>query len=170
MKEEGVFMGGSKCKFPAEFFLGATVNPFADPEELQLIRLRKKIKAGAQFVQTQAIYDVAKFEEWMEKVRSLGLHKQAYIIAGIVVNKSLKSIEMTHLVPGMLVPDALVERMRAAGQGNYDSEGVSIALDLIAQLRKVEGVSGIHIMAIGWESIVQTLVEKSGFLPRPVIE
>ncbi|MCL1983535.1 MAG: methylenetetrahydrofolate reductase [Clostridiales bacterium] len=170
MKEEGVFMGGSKCKFPAEFFLGATVNPFADPEELQLIRLRKKIKAGAQFVQTQAIYDVAKFEEWMEKVRSLGLHKQAYIIAGIVVNKSLKSIEMTQLVPGMLVPDALVERMRAAGQGNYDSEGVSIALDLIAQLRKVEGVSGIHIMAIGWESIVPTLVEKSGFLPRPVIE
>ena len=170
LKEESIFMGGSKCKFPAEFFLGATVNPFADPEELQLIRLRKKIKAGAQFVQTQAIYDVEKFEEWMEKVRALDLHKQAYILAGIVVNKSLKSLEMTQIVPGMLVPDALVERMRAAGKENYEKEGVNIALDLIAKLKKVEGVSGIHIMAIGWESIVPTLVEKAGFLPRPVID
>ena len=169
LKEEGIFMGGSKCKFPAEFFLGATVNPFADPEELQLMRLRKKIKAGAQFVQTQAIYDVAKFEDWMEKVRKLDLHKQAYILAGIVVNKSLKSLEMTQIVPGMLVPDELVERMRAAGKENYENEGVNIALDLIAQLRKIEGVSGIHIMAIGWESIVPTLVEKAGFLPRPVV-
>jgi methylenetetrahydrofolate reductase (NADPH) len=170
MKEEGVFMGGSKCKSPAEFFLGATVNPFADPEELQLIRLRKKINAGAQFVQTQAIYDVAKFAEWMEKVRGLGLHKKAYILAGIVVNKSLKSIEMTQIVPGMLVPCALVERMRAAGPGNYDSEGVGIALDLIEEIRKIEGVSGIHIMAIGWESIVPTLVARAGLLPRPAIE
>ncbi|MCL1810439.1 MAG: methylenetetrahydrofolate reductase [Clostridiales bacterium] len=170
MKEEGVFMGGSKCKSPAEFFLGATVNPFADPEELQMIRLRKKINAGAQFVQTQAIYDVAKFAEWMEKVRGLGLHKKAYILAGIVVNKSLKSIEMTQIVPGMLVPCELVERMRAAGPGNYDSEGVGIALDLIEEIRKIEGVSGIHIMAIGWESIVPTLVARAGLLPRPAIE
>ena len=170
MKEESLFMSGSPCKFPAKFFLGATVNPFADPEELQMIRLRKKIKAGARFVQTQAIYDVKKFEEWMEKARSFDLHKKAYILAGIVVNKSLKSLEMTGLVPGMLVPEELIDRMRGAGKENYEKEGIGIALELIEGLRKIEGVSGIHIMAIGWESVVPQLVERAGFLPRPVID
>jgi len=170
MKEESVFMGGSQCKLPPEFFLGATVSPFADPEELQMIRLRKKIKAGAQFVQTQAIYDVKRFEEWMEKARALDLHKKTYILAGIVVNKSLKSLEMTGMVPGIKIPEALITRMREAGKENYQKEGVNIALELIEGLRKIEGVSGIHIMAIGWESIVPSLVERAGFLPRPVIE
>ena len=168
--DESLFMGGSQCKMPPKFFLGSTVSPFADPEELQMIRLRKKIKAGAQFVQTQAIYDVKRFEEWMEKARSLDLHKKTYILAGIVVNKSLKSLEMTGMVPGIAVPEVLIERMRAAGKENYQKMGVEIALELIEGLRKIEGVSGIHIMAIGWESIVPSLVEKAGFLPRPVIE
>ena len=170
LKEEGVFMSGSQCKLPPEFFLGATVSPFADPEELQMIRLRKKIKAGAQFVQTQAIYDVERFAKWMEKARELDLHKKTYILAGIVVNKSLKSLEMTGLVPGIAVPQVLLDRMKAAGKENYQKEGVAIALELIDGLRKIEGVSGIHIMAIGWESIVPSLVEKAGFLPRPVID
>jgi len=170
MKEESVFMSGSPCKLSPEFFLGATVSPFADPEELQMIRLRKKIKAGAQFVQTQAIYDVKRFEEWMEKARALNLHKETYILAGIVVNKSLKSIEMTGIVPGIKIPETLISRMREAGKENYQKEGVNIALELIEGLRKIEGVCGIHIMAIGWESIVPSLVEKAGFLPRPVVE
>jgi len=170
LKEENVFMGGSQCKQPPKFFLGATVSPFADPEELQMIRLRKKIKAGAQFVQTQAVYDVKRFEEWMEKARALGLHKKTYILAGIVVNKSLKSLEMTGQVPGIKVPDILISRMKEAGKENWQKEGVDIALELIEGLRKIEGVSGIHIMAIGWESIVPSLVERAGFLPRPVID
>jgi len=167
LKEDKVFIGGSKCKAPADFFLGATVNPFADPEELQLIRLRKKVSAGAQFVQTQAIYDVDRFEKWMEKVRSLELHKKTYILAGILVNKSLRSIQMTQQVAGMHVPDTIVERM--ANAENYEEEGIRIALELIGRLRSIEGVSGIHIMAVGWESIVPSLVEKAGFLPRPVL-
>lgn len=167
MKEDKVFIGGRQTKKPAEFFLGATANPFADPEELQFIRLHKKIKAGAQFIQTQAIYDVEKFSKWMEKVRKEGLHKKAYILAGVLVNKSLKSIEMTQKVAGMVVPDSFVERMRNAE--SQQDEGISIALDLINEIREIEGVSGIHIMAVGWESIVPTIVEKAGFLPRPVI-
>ena len=165
LKEEQVFIGGSKCRVPPEFFIGGTVNPFADPEELQIIRLQKKIRAGAQFIQTQAIYDVDRFERWMENVRALDLHKKAFILAGILVNKSLKSIQMTREVPGMQVPEALVQRM--AGAANYEEEGVAIALELIDRLRKVEGISGIHIMAVGWEEIVPSLVEKAGFLPRP---
>ena len=165
LKEEKVFIGGSACRVPPEFFLGGTVNPFADPVELQIIRLQKKVRAGAQFIQTQAIYDVDRFAHWMEEIRRLGLHEKTYILAGILVNKSLRSIQMTQQVPGMLVPDALVERM--AGAANPEEEGVRIALELIDQLRGIEGVSGIHIMAVGWEEIVPSIVEKAGFLPRP---
>lgn len=168
MKEEKVFMNGKPTRVPAEFFLGATANPFADPEELQLIRLHKKIEAGAQFIQTQAIYDADRFAQWMEKVRSAGLHKKAYILAGILVNKSLRSLEMTKKVAGMHVPDELVERMRKAS--SYEEEGVSIALELIDKVKKIEGVSGIHIMAVGWESIVPAIVERAGFLPRPKLD
>jgi len=166
MKQDGIMMSGKESKMPPKFFLGATANPFADPEELQLIRLHKKIKAGAQFIQTQAIYDVEWFSRWMEKVRAEGLHEQAYILAGILVNKSVKSIEMTQKVAGMVVPDSLVERMRKAESA--EEEGVNIALELINEIRKIEGVSGIHIMAVGWESIVPTIVERAGLLPRPV--
>ena len=168
MKEQKVLMNGKPTKVPAEFFIGATTNPFADPQELQLIRLRKKIDAGAQFIQTQAIYDVEHFGKWMEKVRAAGLHKKTYIMAGILVNKSLKSIEMTKKVAGMKIPDELVERMRNAS--SYEEEGVKIALELIEKLKVIEGVSGIHIMAVGWESIVPTIVEKAGFLPRPKLD
>ncbi len=166
MKDEKVLIGGNATKKPAEFFLGATANPFADPEELQFIRLQKKIAAGAEFIQTQAIYDMEKFIQWMEKVRAAGLHKKAYILAGILVNKSLRSLEMTKKVAGMRVPDIFIERMKAAS--SKEEEGFKIALELISEIRRIDGVSGIHIMAVGWESIVPALVEKAGFLPRPL--
>ena len=164
--ENGVFISGSKSKMPAEFFLGATINPFADPEEMQLIRLEKKINAGAKFIQTQAIYNMDRFNSWMEKVRERGLHEKTYILAGIVVNKSQKSIEITATVPGMDIPEVLLERMRTAE--DKQAEGLAIALELISDIRKVEGIKGLHIMAIGWDEIVPTLLEKAKFLPRPV--
>ena len=163
--EKGEFISGSKSKVPAQFFLGSTINPFADPEEMQLIRLEKKIKAGAKFIQTQAIYNIDRFNSWMEKVRERGLHEKAYILAGIVVNKSQKSIEITATVPGMDIPGVLLERMRNAE--DKQAEGLAIALELICEIRKVEGIKGLHIMAIGWDEIVPTLLEKAGFLPRP---
>jgi len=163
--EDGTFIGGSKSKMPAQFFLGATTNPFADPEEMQLIRLEKKINAGAKFIQTQAIYNMERFESWMEKVRERGLHERAYILAGIVANKSQKSIEITATVPGMDIPDVLVERMRNAE--DKQAEGLAIALELIKDIQKVDGISGLHIMAIGWDEIVPVILDKAGFLPRP---
>ncbi|MDL2214274.1 methylenetetrahydrofolate reductase [Clostridia bacterium OttesenSCG-928-O13] len=170
MMEEGVFMGGSPVKAPVEFFLGTTTNPFADPEELQIIRLEKKIRAGARFVQTQAIYNLDRFKAWMEKVRERGLHEKAYILAGIIVNRSVRSIEATAGVPGMDIPEHLIDRMRkTTSKEEAEAEGVAIALDLIDELKQIEGVSGIHIMAIGWESIVATVVDKAGFLPRPIV-
>jgi methylenetetrahydrofolate reductase (NADPH) len=165
MKEENLFLSGAPIKKPPAFFLGATANPFADPVELQIIRLQKKIAAGAQFIQTQAIYDLEKFAAWMKEIRKLGLHEKAYFLAGILVNKSLKSIEATKKVAGMDVPDSLVGRMRNAAVP--EEEGVKIALELIHELKGVEGVRGIHIMAVNWESIVPSIIEKAGFLPRP---
>ena len=163
--ENGEFMSGAKTKMPSEFFLGATANPFADPEELQILRMEKKINAGARYIQTQAIYNIERFKSWMEKVRERGLHEKAYILAGIVVNKSQKSIEMTSIVPGMDIPEALIKRMQNAE--DKQAEGVEIALDLIKEIRQIEGISGLHIMAIGWESIVPTIMERAGLLPRP---
>ncbi len=168
MAGEGKFINGKVCKCPAELFVGATINPFADPEELQLIRLQKKIKAGARFIQTQAVYDIDRFSKWMEKVRAMGLHEKAFIQAGVLVNKSLRSIEMTAKVPGMAIPEVLIERMRKAE--NVQEEGLNIALELIGKIKEIPGISGVHIMAVGWESIVPTLVEKAGFLPRPEIQ
>lgn len=160
MKNEGIFMNGKKSKHMPKFFIGATANPFADPFELQMIRLRKKIHAGAQFIQTQAVYDIGKFEAWMDEVRRLGLHEKAYIQAGVLVNKSVKSIEMTQKVSGMYIPDNLIERMRKSEDAA--KEGVMISLELIEKLRRIEGVRGIHIMAVGWESIVPTIVKEAG--------
>ena len=165
MMHEGVLMGGAKLKEPVEFFLGAVANPFADPAELQLMKLEKKIRAGARFIQTQAVYDIEAFSEWMERVRQRGLHEQAYFLAGVVVNRSARSMEATAKVPGMRVPDALIARMKAAE--NKEEEGERIALKLIGQIKAIEGISGAHIMAIGWESVVPNIVERAGLLPRP---
>lgn len=167
MKEEGVFISGKTTKTPAKFFLGATAHPFADPPELQMIRLHKKVEAGAQFLQTQAIYDIDKFDRWMEEVRKAGIHEKAYILAGILVNKSARSLEMTSMVAGIDVPGYLIDRMKKAS--DQEEEGISIALELIESIRKIQGVRGIHIMAVGWESIVPTLIERAGLLPRPDI-
>lgn len=188
MKNKGIFLSGKPIKVPPKFFVGASTNPFADPMELQLIRLQKKIAAGAQFIQTQTIYDVDRFAEFMKEVRARGLHEKAYFQAGILVNKTAKSIEMTAQVPGMIIPDPLIQSMKKVDseakteakdlnldvdetkklvQKRVQAEGVRLASDLISQVRQVEGVSGIHIMAVNWEDIVPTLVEANGFLPRP---
>ena len=167
LQNEGVFYNGKKAKGVPGFFIGTTANPFADPAELQLIRLKKKIQAGAKFVQTQSIYDIDKFEAWMEKVREWGIHEQAYIEAGILVNKSVRSIEMTQKVPGMDIPDFLIDRMRKSEDAK--EEGINMALEIIERVKKIEGISGLHIMAVGWEEIVPVVVERAGFSPRPTL-
>ena len=165
LQDSGIFMSGSACKMAPRFFIGGAGHPFADPLELQVMRVKKKIDGGARFITTQAIYDIDKFTRWMELIRKWDLHKRAYFQAGVCVNKSLKSLQMTKLVAGMDVPDHLIERMEKAD--DKQAEGVNIAVDLLTRIREVDGVSGIHIMAVGWESIVPTIVERLGVLPRP---
>ena len=149
-------------------FIGAVENPFADPFEYRVKRLAKKVKAGADFIQTQAVFDVAKFIKWMEMVRDQGLDKQVHILAGVIPIKSVGMARyMRDNVSGISVPDEIVTRLEEAK--DVKEEGVKIALEIIEQLKEIDGIHGIHIMAVAWEDIVPVIVERAGLLPRPIL-
>ncbi len=191
MRDEGIFQCGEKFKGPEpRFFIGAAAAPFADPLAFRPYRLAKKVKAGADFIQTQLVYDVAAFAQYMEKVRELGLHEKTYILAGVGPLKSPGMARyMKNNVPGILVPDELIGRMKQAGapwagkkrdeltredkrarSKAWKAEGIKICIELIQQLREIEGVAGVHIMAIEWEAAVKPIVEGAGLYPRPVVD
>ena len=166
MRDEKRFQSGEELKVEPRLFLGAAANPFADPFKFRAIRLAKKIAAGTDFIQTQIIYNIKKFEEWMSIVRDMGLHKKVFILAGVTPIRSLGMAKyMKNNVPGMDVPDEIIKRLEGAEKKKV--EGINICLDIIERLRKIEGVAGIHIMAIEWEEIVPEIVERAGLLPRP---
>jgi len=168
MRDDGKFQGGDDILNPPKMFIGAAANPFADPFELRVARLAKKVKAGVDFIQTQCIYNLDKFETWMRGVRDRGLHEKVYILAGITPMKSVGMAKyMKNRVPGMDVPDEVVKRMGGVPKEKQPEEGIRIAVESIQRLKEVEGVSGFHIMAIEWEQKVPEIVEKAGLLPRP---
>ena len=168
MRDEGVDAVGEELKGSPEIFLGAAANPFGDPTSFRVTRLAKKIAAGADFIQTQVIYDVARYEEWMEEARDRGLLDKVHVMGGIVPLKSAGAAKyMQKMVAGIYVPDEVVKRMKAAEKGK--KEGRKIALELIEQLRTVKGNHGVHIMAIMWEKLVPKLTEEAGLLPRPKV-
>jgi methylenetetrahydrofolate reductase (NADPH) len=169
MRDEGKFQGGAEIKgVVPKMFIGAAANPFADPFELRVMRLAKKIAAGADFIQTQCIFNMEKFEKWMEGVRKMGLHKKCYIMAGITPMKSVGAAKyMKNRVPGMDVPQELVERMGSVEKEKQPEEGIEICLETIERLKQVEGVAGFHIMAIDWEEKVEEIVKRADLFPRP---
>ena len=168
MRDDKKFICGDDVSGEVPLFIGAAENPYADPFEYRVARLAKKIKAGADFIQTQAVYDVDKFARWMEMVTERGLDKQVHILAGVIPIKSAGMARfMRDYVSGVSVPDALVTRMQNAESAK--DEGAKIILEIIEQLKQIPGVHGIHIMAVGWEEIVSEIVEKTGLLPRPSV-
>ncbi len=168
MRDEKKFLCGEEVSGEVSLFIGAVANPYADPFEFRVVRLAKKVKAGADFIQTQAIYDVAKFAKWMEMVTERGLDKQVHILAGVIPIRSAGMARyMRDYVSGVSVPDEIVTRMEDAK--NAREEGVRIVLEIIEQLKEIPGVHGIHIMAVGWEDIVPEIIEKAGLLPRPIL-
>ena len=168
MRDEHKFLNGEEISGDVPFFIGAAANPFADPFEFRVIRLAKKAKAGADFIQTQGIFDMAKFVEWMKMVRDRGLHEKTHILAGVIPVKSVGMARyMRSNVSGLSVPKEIVERMADAKEPK--EEGVKICLETIEQLKDVEGVHGVHIMAVAWEDIVPRIVEEAGLMPRPVV-
>ena len=167
MREEKKFLSGEDISGEVPVFIGAAANPFADPFEFRVRRLAKKVKAGADFIQTQAVYDITKFAKWMEMVSDRGLDKQVHILAGVIPIRSAGMARyMRDYVPGVSVPDEVVTRMEKAE--NAKEEGVRIILEIVEQLKEMPGVHGIHIMAVSWEDIVPEVVEKAGLMPRPV--
>ncbi len=170
MRDAGKFIGGDDIVRPPRMFVGAAANPFADPFKIRALRLAKKSNAGAEFIQTQCIYNLDRFEKWMEMVRDLGLTEKVYILAGLTPLKSAGMARyMKNRVPGMDVPDDVVSRMAAAPKEKQPQEGIDICIESIQRLEQVPGVAGFHIMAIEWEEKVPEIVERAGLYPRPAL-
>ena len=170
MRDNGKFLSGDDIKRPPKMFVGAAANPFAEPFKIRVPRLAKKIAAGAEFIQTQCIYNLDRFEEWMRGVRDRGLHEKVYILAGITPMKSLGMARyMKNNVPGMDVPDEIISRLAGVPKEKQAEEGITICLETIARLKEIKGVRGFHIMAIEWEEKVPEIVERAGLFPRPNI-
>jgi methylenetetrahydrofolate reductase (NADPH) len=173
MRDDKVFQCGEEIKnskkapvVEPRMFLGAAENPFAHPYEFRAVRLAKKVNAGADFIQTQCIFDVPRFKEWMKEVVDLGLHEKVFVLAGVMPVKSAGQVRyMKNNVAGMSIPDSLLDRMK--GAEDPKAEGVDFVVELIEEVRQIEGVKGVHIMAVEWEEIVPTIVERAGLLPRP---
>lgn len=170
MRDEAVFLSGRKITTPPCFFLGAAANPFVPPYDWRPQRLAKKIAAGAQFIQTQYCFDLSRFREYMGQVRNLGLDKQAFILAGVGPLKSAGAAEFIRAkVPGVIIPDEIIDRLKKTPKEKQQEEGKKICIELIQQIREIEGVAGVHIMAYRQEELVAEIVEQAGLLPRPII-
>jgi len=170
MRDEGRYLDGREIKQRPKFFLGAAASPFGAPPKYEAIRAEKKINAGAQFIQTQPIFDHDGFVEWLEALDKRNLLDKVYILAGLIPLKSAKAAHyMAEDVPGVVVPPEIVKRMDEAGdKDGQQAEGVAIALEMVEKLKNTPGINGMHVMAVHWEEIVPRLVEESG-VPRPAI-
>jgi len=169
MREERKFFSGDKISGKVDLFIGAAANPFADPFEFRVMRLAKKVKAGADFIQTQGVFDLDRFRRWMDMVREQGLDEKVHILGGIIPIRSVGMARyMRDYVAGLLVPDEIITRMEDAAKPR--EEGIKISLETIEGLREIPGVHGIHIMAVAWEEAVPGIVERAGLLPRPQSE
>lgn len=180
MRDEGLQEGGDTIEVPPKFFIGAAFTPAGEPMDYRPYRLKKKVDAGADFIQTQGIYDVEIFKSQMEKVRNLGLHERTAILGGIIVPRSMMMLRyMDTSVAGVTVPKEMIERMRkvkdAAGDDKkkakeyQEAEGIKIAIELIHQVIEIPGIRGVHIQAIEWETAIPEIVKAAGLYPRPKV-
>ena len=170
MRDESKFQGGADIADPPKIFIGAAANPFADPFEWRVHRLAKKINAGVDFIQTQCIYNMKKFREWVKQANDMGIIEKAYILAGVTPMKSVGMAKyIKSKVPGMDVPDEVIKRLQGAGKGKVADEGIKIACEQIEELKVMKGVAGVHLMAIEWEHKVPEIAELAKMLPRPQV-
>jgi 5,10-methylenetetrahydrofolate reductase len=163
MRDKGHFLSGRKLTTPPRVFLGAAANPFAPPYEYRAVHIAKKIAAGAQFIQTQYCFDVPLLRKFMDKVREQGLHEKAFFLIGVGPLPSSKTARwMKNNVPGVHIPDAIIERMEKAK--DQRAEGKQLAVDLIQEIKEIEGVSGVHVMAYRQEEFVNEIIQASGVM------
>jgi methylenetetrahydrofolate reductase (NADPH) len=170
MRDDGKFLSGEAIDVPPRMFIGAAENPFADLAPWRARRLGKKVRAGADFIQTQCIFNMARFSEFVGQARDLGLLEKVHLLAGVTPLKSVgMATYMKEKVPGMDVPDAVLKRLRGVPKKQVADEGIRIACEQISELRTLKGVAGVHLMAIEWEHRVPEIAERSGLLPRPEV-
>ncbi len=171
MRDQSIFQGGADIEDPPKIFIGAAANPFADPFEWRVHRLAKKINAGVDFIQTQCIYNMKRFREWIKQANDMGITEKAYILAGVTPMKSVGMAKyIKSKVPGMDVPDEIIKRLQGAGKGKVADEGIKFACEQIEEFKEMKGVTGVHLMAIEWEHKVPEIAELAKVLPRPQID
>ncbi len=167
MCEKGILLSGRKLDVPPRFFLGAASNPFVPPFDFRPVRLAKKIDAGADFIQTQYCFDVPRLVQFMQTVCEMGLHERVFILVGVGPLRSAKTAEwMRNHVPGVHIPDAVIERLKGVPGPQQRQEGKQICIEIIQQMREIRGVSGVHVMAYRQEELVAEIIEEAGLLPR----
>ena len=170
MRDEGKFLNGEDIDVAPKMFIGAACNPFADPYEFRVHRLANKIAAGADFIQTQCIFNMEKFRDFMKKVVDMGLDKKCYILAGVTPMKNAGMANfMSKFVPGMDIPDSLIKRLKGVDKKDQSEEGIKFALEQVEEFKEMEGVAGVHMMAIEWEHKVPEIAERAKVLPRPIV-
>jgi methylenetetrahydrofolate reductase (NADPH) len=169
MRDDGVFENGKAIpRITPTYFIGAAANPFAPPHGFRPIRLAKKVAAGADFIQTQLIYNVDRFREYMKRVVDMGLHEKTAILAGIGPVRSMRAAEfMRDEIAGMDVPDYVIKRLKGLDKEKAAQEGVNLCVEIGEEVSQIEGVRGVHIMAVAWHSILPELVTRLGLYPRP---
>ena len=168
MRDDGKFQSGADIDEPPKLFIGAAANPFAEPFEWRVHRLAKKVMAGADFIQTQCIYNMNKMREWVKQANDMGLTEKVYLLAGITPMKSIGMARyMQTQVPGMDVPEEIIKRLKGVDKKDVADEGIRIACEQIEEFKEMKGVAGIHLMAIEWEHKVPEIAERAGMLPRP---
>ena len=171
MRDEGIFPSGQKLDGAPKFLIGCAVNPFADPFEIRVPRLKMKINAGADFVQTQCIYNMEKFKVYMEDAMRQGLHEKVKILAGVTPLKSAGMAKfMKKMVAGMDIPDAVIKRIADEPKEKQAAKGIEMCIELIHELKEMEGIAGVHVMAIEWEEKLNEIIGGAGLLPRPIVE
>jgi methylenetetrahydrofolate reductase (NADPH) len=168
MRDEGMYLSGRPLTEAPRFLIGAVENPFAPPLEFRPMRLGKKIEAGAEFVQTQICFNVEKLRLFMARAGDLGLLDHVWVLAGVFVPRSARAVRyLRDQVPGIDVPEAVLERMESAAPEQQWDEGVHIALEIVDEVRQIPGVRGVHLMSIKNEAAIVRVIEESGLLPRP---
>ncbi len=178
MRDEGLQEGGDKLEVAPKLFIGASWTPMGDPIDIRPMNLLKKVNAGADFIQTQGIYDIELFRAQMAKIVNMGLHERTAILGGIIVPKSAMMLKyMDSSVAGVSVPKALIDRMNKAKEAAGDdkkkarelqeAEGIKLSIELIHQVLETPGIKGVHIQAIEWESAIEGIVKAAGLYPRP---
>jgi len=168
MRDERKFLSGDEIRQAPEYFVGATASPFTKPMSVDLEKTVSKVNAGAEFLQTQPVFDLATFSQWLAELRRVGDRREAPVIAGVLVLRSAEQAERFARVPGIVLVKEVVDRLKKAADA--EQEGIAIAVEMVKSLRALPGVRGVHLYAIEWPEAIPLVVERAGLLPRPKVK